>query len=170
MPLDALQQRQYYDFSPTDNEVGLRKNDGFLELIVDDNCYRISRIANTFPISSSWSNIAFFDEEGKEIGMLKEPGRLDQDSLQILYEELEKSYFMPKIKEILFLEEFHNLEKWGVITNKGERTFEMRSPKQNLRRLGGGQILVKDVDGNRYEIPDWRKLSKASVALIRDHL
>ena len=38
--------------------------------------------------------------------------------------------------------------------------------KEDIRRLTGGRVIIKDADGNRYEIKDYRKLDQKSASLI----
>jgi hypothetical protein len=55
--------------------------------------------------------------------------------------------------------------KCEVETDKGQREFETRY-KEDIRKLPGGRVIIKDADGNRYEIKDYMKLDKRSVSLI----
>lgn len=48
------------------------------------------------------------------------------------------------------------------------RAFEIYSSRRDVRDLGGGRVLVQDADGNRYEIPDYRRLDPASRALVEE--
>jgi hypothetical protein len=168
----TLQQKQYDDFSVKRDQVTLRRpeNSKHMTLTVNGHTHTISRIASAFPLSSAMKDIAFFDEEGEEIGMMREGISLDEESKRILREELEKSYFMPGIESIESMEENLGVASWTVQTDKGERTFEVRDPRRNVRKIGNGRVIVKDVDGNRYEIPNWYRLDRKSLALLMRHL
>ena len=77
---------------------------------------------------------------------------------------------MPCINAILSIDEVLGVESWTVVTNKGERGFEVRDPRNNVRAIGKGRVIINDVDGNRYEIRDWRRLDRKSVSLLAKHL
>ena len=79
-------------------------------------------------------------------------------------------YFMPNIRSILSMEEALGIETWKVVTNKGEREFQVRDPRHSVRHMPRGRVLIKDVDGNRYEVPNWRSLDRKSVSLLMRHL
>lgn len=164
--------KNYRDFTAGSERVELRRGerDSNLELVLNDGKYRISRVADAFPLSSSSPVVAFFNEDGEEIGVMKNPDQLDAHSQKILREELDKSYFMPQIQTILDLTEEMGVESWDVITNRGERTFEVRDPRRNVRKIGGRRVIIKDVDGNRYEVKDWTLLNRESLRLLTKHL
>ena len=127
----GFQAKQYHDFRPGSDEVTLRRPEEgkSLELRVNGETYRVSRVASAFPLSAALDTVAFFDEGGEEIGCMKDGDALDHESQDLLAAELEKAYFMPR-----------------------------------------GRVLVKDVDGNRYEIPNWQKLDRKSIGLLMRHL
>jgi hypothetical protein len=86
-----------------------------------------------------------------------------------LAEELEKSYFIPQIKRITNLEEKYAISHWEVETNKGIHTFSVQN-REEIRLLSSGRVIIKDSDGNRYEIPDYRKLDSKSLAFLETEL
>ncbi len=47
----------------------------------------------------------------------------------------------------------------------GPRTFDVAT-RQDVRPLGQGRYLIRDVDGNRYEIRDTEALDPASRSLL----
>jgi hypothetical protein len=57
-----------------------------------------------------------------------------------------------------------------VETDRGRRVFELHSSRRDIRVLPGGRVLVRDADGNLYEIPDVRRLDVASHAFVEDYI
>jgi hypothetical protein len=49
-----------------------------------------------------------------------------------------------------------------VETDHGQREFVAKGLRDAIVDLGDGELLITDVDGNRYRIADWRKLNVAS--------
>ena len=83
--------------------------------------------------------------------------------------ELERSYFTAAIVRVEAIEVEYHVPTWTVATNRGPRRFELRSSRRDLRVLGW-RVLIRDADGNRYEIPDLRRLDEASRALVDQHV
>lgn len=167
-----IRQKAYRDFKADSDHVKLRRSERSdnLRLILNGEEHEISRVASAFPLSSSLDTVAFFDSDGEEIGVMKNPRALDDPSQELLQEELDKSYFMPRILEIKEMEENLGVESWQVVTDKGERTFEVRDPRRNVRKIADDRVIIKDVDGNRYEVRDWTQLDRNSIRLLMRHL
>ncbi len=158
----------YRTFSGGVDEVILRRpQEGkSVELTVNGDHYDVGRIASAFPVSSAADPVVFFDNRGEEIGIMNRVRALDAESRHLLEEELEKAYFMPQIRRVLSIQESLGIQTWQVHTNKGRRTFDVRSPRQNVRKISNSRVLVKDVDGNRYEIRNMRRLDRRSCHLV----
>ena len=126
-----------------------------------------------FPLTNPDSFISFVEmkdgKKDKEIGIIEDIKKIDSKSRKVLKEELRKEYFMPRITKIIRMKEFHGIMKFNVETDKGEREFETRY-KEDIRKLRGGCVVIRDADGNRYEIKDYRKLDQKSISLIDTEL
>lgn len=142
------------------NRMWLRIGD---ELIPD------ARPVRALPISNPNKYIFFFDKDGKEVGMIQDPSKLDQNSKKVLFEELKLIYFIPKIKKIYSLVERYGASSWEVETDIGRKRFEVQE-RENIRVLQGRKVVIKDVDGNLYEIPDYYKLDPSSRALLETEI
>lgn len=123
----------------------------------------------SFPLSDQEHYVSFFEvKDGKkenEIGMIEDIGKLDPESKKIIRAELKKGYFMPQIIRINNMVENHGIMKFDVETDKGRRVFETRY-KEDIRRMPNNRVIIKDADGNRYEIKDYTKLDARSMKLI----
>ena len=84
-------------------------------------------------------------------------------------EELEKCYFMPKITKIHGLEGRFGVTQWEAETDSGTVFFDLRS-RHDITALSGGRVLIKDIDGNRYEIVNYHQLDPKSVALLETQI
>jgi hypothetical protein len=125
------------------------------------------KASRVFPVSVPDRFVALTDKEGVEVGILSDVSALDEASRQALSTELERDYFHAQITRVLSMTAggWHTQE-WEVETDRGTRAFEIRSNRRDIRHLGGGRILIKDADGNRFEIPDYRTLDPFSRDLI----
>lgn len=135
----------------------------------DQEC-RVGVISMAFPLSNPKHWLLVRDEEGEEIGIIDDFRRLDSDSKQIARAELEKSYFLPAVTDVNDIKEDMNVVTWKVETNRGPRTFMVRSVRQNIRRIAGFGILIKDVDGNRYRIRDYRELPPDAQQMVEEYI
>ena len=87
---------------------------------------------------------------------------------EVLTHELERLYFLPKIVRIRGVTEEYGVLRVEVDTDKGPRTFEVRT-REHIRFLPNGRILLRDLDGNRYEIPRLADLDGFSQMLAETH-
>jgi len=85
-------------------------------------------------------------------------------------EELDRRYFAPVITRIKSMKEEFGYAYWEVETDSGPRRFTVRDLQQSLLLLSAEHILLVDVDGNRFEIPDYTALDPSSRKVIDDLL
>jgi len=124
------------------------------------------RVKQPFPLSHPDSFLVVENMEGEFIGLIKKFKDLDRDSRQLVEESLEYSYFLPKVVAIEEIKEHFGLQFWRVQTDRGPRSFEVKSRKRDIRWLTDRHIIVQDADGNKYEIPDLDELDPESVGKL----
>jgi len=143
-----------------------RDESGRLKLIFEDGeKVTIKRVVRTFPLTMPWRYIIMIDENDREIGLLKSIKGLDESSMKVLKDELERVYFIPKIKRIRQIKEEFGVLIWDTETDKGPRRFEVTS-RRNVKKIGKRRIIIRDADGNLYDIPDYAKLDQKSLILL----
>ena len=146
--------------------------DAFDDLVLERGEERFAgvQILRGFPHSDADRMISVRDSEGEELGIIASLAEVDADSRRLLEEELERAYFVPRITRVTGLVERFHVPKWEVDTDRGPRVFEVRSGRSDVRVLGGGRILIRDADGNHYEILDYRRLDPVSRNLIESQI
>jgi hypothetical protein len=117
-----------------------------------------------FPYSEPARFVALL-HEGEELGVVRDPAELDEASRKVLTEELAKRYNVRDVVRILDITESHNATAWTVETDAGLRQMLVRD-RHNFRRIKGGDLIVIDVDGNRFRIARSRPLDAASQRLL----
>ncbi len=128
-----------------------------------------------FPLSDSEHFISFYyNEDGdrkqeKEIGILEGYNKLDPGSKKALKEEIDKLYFIPKITKIHQIDEEYGVTTWVVDTDRGKRTFDVRR-RNDVRNMSNDRLIIKDADGNRYEVPDVTNLDKKSQLILKTEI
>lgn len=145
-----------------------RSPGGFLQLTVDGTFYPRVTLYRTFPFTYPEEYISVRDMEGNEIGLLRSFDGFAPEIVEAFREELARRYFAPKITRIKSLKEEFGYSYWEVDTDAGPRRFTVRDLQQSLILLSPEHILILDVDGNRFEIPDYTKLDPTSRRYIEN--
>lgn len=132
-----------------------RGPDGALRLEIEgERCVLRVKPSRAFPISDAVRYIGLYDGANTDIGVIRDPSELHPDSRLELERELAKRYFCPVIQRVLSVRSEFGVLSLRVVTDKGERGFSVRDPRENVFELGGGRLIMIDAEGNRYEIPD----------------
>ena len=139
---------------------------GLLVMTLNGTEYTELNVRRAFPLEDAQRYIGFFLADGTELGLLKDMDDLDKESRQELVAELEKIYFSPIILEIPMIEEDFGVVHADIITNNGPRHIQIRGIRSNIRLLARNRALIEDVDGNRYELRDWRSLPKLTREIL----
>ncbi len=105
----------------------------------------------------------------KEIGIIKDIQKMDPQSRKIAEEALEMMYFIPKITQINRIKSERGSYKWTVETDRGEREFDIRH-REDIRVIESNRVIVKDVDGNRFEIPNYSRLDSHSRSMLERYM
>ena len=119
-----------------------------------------------FPVSAPDSFIELREEAGESVGMLRGLSGLDSASRRLAGELLRERYLVPAIREVRALRHEIGLWTWEVDTDRGERSFSIRSPRDDVRHLSGGRLRVTDTDGNIYDVQSVDGLDAQSRALL----
>ncbi len=166
-PIHITDELQFLDVS----QLNINRN-SFKELVVNlPNGIEHANVEPilTFPLTEPNKYIALLDSDSNELGIIEDINQLSGSSRKILAEELERRYFMPKITKIHSLEGKFGITKWVVETNRGGVEFGLKT-RYDVVTLESGQVLIKDADGNRYEIENYNRLDSKSLALLETQI
>jgi len=147
-------------FITKDNATFARTEGGFVSLKFGDKEYKRVGVYLTFPLTNpeEYISIREADEKAKEIGMVEDIKQLPKDQQEMLREQIRLRYFMPVIKKIMEIKEEYGYAYWYVETSFGTCRFTTHMSGDVVVSLSDSRLLVKDIDGNRYEIPDFYAL------------
>lgn len=143
---------------------------GFLRLEKDGTTYERVSLFRTFPFTLGDRYLSVRDLEGKEIGIVKDMEDFPAEVVEAFKAELERRYFTPTITKIKSLKEEFGYAYWEVETDSGPRRFTVRDMQNSLFLLSQVHIMIVDIDGNRFEIPDYTALDPASRRHIENLL
>ena len=175
--VDALfAKRISYDLTP-DNSRFFLSEGGLvsMELSVPDKekeFFERVIIIRTFPISNpnGFLSVRAPDsrgsEKGEEIGIIRDLNDFPEDTVKIILGELDKRYFIPEITKVHSIRDKYGFSYWDCDTSSGRRTFIVSNPYSNIRLLDDGRLLVEDMDGSNFCIPEKKKLDNSSQRKI----
>ncbi len=143
-----------------------RSERGSLILRIDGEEYTDLKIRRSFPLEESDRYIGVFAAGDQELGLIEDPQQLDDQSRQVLLDELDKIYFQPQVLAFDSLDEEFGVLRGQIATTSGPRQLEIRNYRTNVRMLSGGRAVVEDVDGNRYLIANWRALPQKTREIL----
>jgi hypothetical protein len=143
---------------------------GFISLTIGtDETYQRVNLHKAFPFTKDreYISVRFIstnelgmvkDSEIKEVGMIRKLDDFPADQIELIDKELGRRYFVPVIEKIKTVKEEFGYTYWEVITSAGFRRFTTYDMNNALIPVGGTRLLLVDVDGNRFEIPDYSKI------------
>lgn len=144
-----------------ENAVFSRTPGGFIALKTKDKEYERVGVYLTFPLTNpeEFVSIREADEKAREIGMVEKLSLLPADQQEMLREQIKLRYFMPAITKVLDVKDEYGYAYWNVVTTFGACRFTTQMSGDAVVHLSDSRLLVTDIDGNRYEIPDFYRLS-----------
>lgn len=147
------------------------KYENFLCLDYDGETYENLKLHRAMPFKLPDDYISVQDMESKELFLIHSLYEFSDEQVGILTAVLKKRYFCPKISNIPSVKEKLGYLYFEVETDAGHKSFALRDATHNLRRLDdGARIIIIDVDGNRYEIPDVAKMPDKDFKRIEPYL
>lgn len=152
-----------------DNEIQFIKTEGgFLTLKVNDTEYKRVMLQRAFPLSMPAEYISVREvrpdrEPGDEIGIIKSLASLSECNRSLAEEELITRYFTPEITKITKLKDERGFVYLEAETTSGARKITAANNSSSFIKLSAVRLLIVDVDGNRFDIPDMSKLDKKSL-------
>lgn len=122
-------------------------------------------VARCFPWSAPNRFISLRDSEDEEFALVREPGELDTSSRDALETGLAEAGFVLEIVGVDACEEEVEIRTWVVRTRQGKRSFQTRRDEWP-RDMPGGGLLIQDVAGDLFYVPDTNALDAHSRELL----
>ena len=144
-----------------DNCIFSRTPGGFVSMVFGDKSYDRVSIYRTFPFTEPdhYISVRQPDEKAREIGMVKALTDLTKDQADMFKEQLNVRYFTPIIEKINDIKDEYGFAYFDVLTNFGSCRFTIHMGGGSVVSLTDTRLLITDLDGNRFEIPNVNKLS-----------
>lgn len=143
-------------FSPTKG--------GFVSMKTEQEEYTSVRFYRAFPFSHSQEYISVRSGDGndsRELGMIRSLSELSEQTRALIERQLELRYFMPVITKILEIRQEYGYAYWTTETDRGQCRFTVALGGNGIARLSETHLIVSDISGSRFEIPNIASLSAA---------
>lgn len=118
------------------------------------------------PLTRPNQYLSLMNGKGEEIVLIENIDQLTSDSQNAVREELRRRYLTSQIHRVLSAKTEFGATYWHVVTDRGERDFVTQSLQENAQWLGTGHLLLLDVDGNRFELPNIPDLDANSQRIL----
>lgn len=120
-----------------------------------------------FPLTDTEHYITLLDSKEREVALIKSLSELDEDSRAALEACFGEYYLIPRITQVLSIEDKFGTLSFHVMTDRGEISFRIRNRHSDIKMLyGTSRVLIRDADDNRYEIPELDALDRHSKRLL----
>ena len=129
-----------------------------------------AHLCREFPFELEWEFISVMNEEQAEVGIIKSVSLFEGAGEELLRTELLRRYYAPVIDKILGVKERYGFSYWRVHTAEGNVSFTLHDTYRSIIRAGGGRVVLLDVNGNRFEIPNVEALDRKSYKKIELYL
>lgn len=134
---------------------------GFVSLSFKDQSYNRVNFYKTFPFTDplNYISVREVDEKAREIGIIKSLTDLNEEQRILVNEQLNIRYFTPIIEKIVDVKDEYGYAYFDVLTNYGPSKFTTHMGGGSVVSLTDTRLLITDIDGNRFEIPNINTLT-----------
>ncbi len=145
----------------------LREPPWKLRLTIEgDRSYLKVKVVRAAPLSQPSRYVCFLDGKDEVVCMVDDLSDLEAGSRRITLEELDRRYLTSRVERIESIRSDFGVSYWDVQTDRGRREFVVQDVSENAQWLGERRLLLIDVDGNRFEIPDLDALDRRSAKFL----
>ena len=134
--------------------------------IMDDRCALRVEAFRAFPLSHPEMHIVLRDGLKNEIGIVRDLKELPEQPRELLRMQLQRRYFLPKIKAITKIFERFGTMQWEIETDRGARSVTTKPIQDAIFEIEPGRFLLTDNESNRYEIENLNDFDAESRALF----
>lgn len=114
-----------------------------------------------FPWSDPARHISLRDQDEEEFAYVRDLSELEEESRAALERALVAAGFLLEITAVKDVFEEIEIRHWAVRTRQGSRRFQTRLDDWPVAVAGGG-LLIRDLAGDLYHIPDPEALDPQS--------
>ena len=141
---------------------------GFVSLDHGGEHYDRVALIRMFPFTDPdcYISVREWDERGREIGIIERLSDWDAETVSLIDGQMRLRYFTPKITAVHSVKAKYGFANFDVETDCGRVKFSIRNGGDAVAHLSENRIIFIDVSGNRFELPDFSRLSAAEQKKI----
>lgn len=124
----------------------------------------------SFPHQNPERFISVRDADAKEIGMIRDLTGFDAATQDLLRRFIGLRYFAPKISKLVSLRDEFGYTFWNVETDRGNCRFVVRRDSSEVRLVAHDKVVIVDLDGNRFVIPDYKALTEKERRMLEIYI
>ncbi|MCL2361741.1 MAG: DUF1854 domain-containing protein [Defluviitaleaceae bacterium] len=148
---------------------------GFTGLKYKGEDYKHIVLRRIMPIDQPMNYISIADHDNKEIAILKDVNDLAKDQRLIVERELDNRYYSPQVLDIMSVKDklgyvYMEMRLRNKQGNEYDKSCAVKDVSRNIRMLSSNSVIIFDVDGNRYVVPDLQQLNKQSLRKLDSYL
>lgn len=152
-----------------------KSDGGFAGLKYKGEEYKHIVLRRIMPIDQPMNYISIADNDNKEIAILKAVDDLKPDQRLIVEQELDNRYYSPQVLDIMSVKDklgyvYMEMKLRNKQGSEYDKSCAIKDVSRNIRMLSDNSIIIFDVDGNRYVVPDLKALNKQSLRRLDSYL
>ena len=137
-----------------------RRNDGQLWAVLPDKATPVW-VRRCFPWTAPARFVSLRDRDEEEVALVRDLDELEPDSRRVLATSLAEAGFVLEVTGVKAVEDEIEIRTFHVQTKQGARRFQTLRDEWP-RPMPDGGILLKDVAGDLYLVPDPKALDRPS--------
>ena len=139
-----------------------RTSGGFVNFTFEGVKYERVKVVRLFPFTDADKYISIREntDKAREIGIIETLEDFDEETKEIIREQLRLNYFTPVIKKIMSIKDEYGYAYFHVMTDKGECNFAINMASNAVTKLSDSRLIITDLDENRFEIRDVNALTQ----------
>ncbi len=122
-----------------------------------------------FPLGAPKLGLSLVNMDGHEVLWIADLDDVPEPIRQLLEEELATRDFAPQILQLRSVSTYSTPSTWDVRTDRGDTRLVLKG-EEDIRRLGGGALLISSGEGVMFRIADMHALDRSSRRLLERFL
>jgi hypothetical protein len=125
------------------------------------------RVVWARPLSGRGRCVSLLTEDKQEVAMVRRLEELDEASRAVAEDALAERYLMCRITRVHSTDPHFGNRYFDVETDRGAVKFILKDPNRNVTWLSEDRLILRDTQGNRYEIAALSELDAKSRAEVQ---
>ena len=158
------------EFTPAEQLRFFRNPQGFLALELNGTTHARVQLNRALPLTAPTRYICVTDMDDKELAVIEDIDALSEENRALVGAELDLRYYYPVVTDVRDIKEKLGAYYLSVSIGDYEKNVAVKDISKNMRQLGGGALILTDVDGNRFHIPNVYEIRRKCLRVLEPYL